>query len=49
MYVYVSVIPRLRADNWSGDENLYLYSQQNDYIAQVKLGRGIEIAQEATS
>ena len=49
MYVYVSVVPRLSADNQSGDENTYLYSQQNNYIVQVKLGSSIEITQEAAS
>ena len=50
-YVYVSVVPRLKADNQSGDENPYSYCQQNNYIAQlkVKLGSSIEIAQEAAS
>jgi len=36
-------------DNRPGDENPYLYIQENNYIAQVKLGSSIEIAQEATS
>jgi len=45
--MYISVVPRL--DNLSGDENPYLYSEQNNYIAHVKLGSSIEIAQEATS
>ena len=48
-HIYVSVVRWLRADNCSGDENPYLYSQQNNYIAQVKLSSSIEIAQEAAS
>jgi len=44
--MYVSVVPRLRADNWSGDENPYLYSQQNNYVTHVKLGSSIEIAKK---
>jgi len=49
IYVYVTVIFRLRVDNWYGDENPYLYSQQNNYITQVKLDSSTEIAQEAAS
>ena len=28
MYGYISVAPRLRADNWSGDKNQYLYNSR---------------------
>ena len=47
IYVYVTVVSRPRVDNWYGDQNPYLYSQQNNYIAQVKLDSSTEIAQEA--
>ena len=49
IYVYVTVVSRPRVDNWYGDQNPYLYSQQNNYIAQVKLDSSTEIAQEAAS
>ena len=44
MYVYFRFVPRLKVDNRSKDENPHLYS---NYIAQVKHGSSIEIAQEA--
>ena len=47
MYVYFRFVPRLKVDNRSKDENPHLYSQHNNYIAQVKHGSSIEIAQEA--
>ena len=49
MYIYIDVIPRPRVDNQSGDENPCLYSQQNNYITQVKLGSSIKVAQESAS